>query len=60
MAEDRFDIVFEQMDKELKSNPELQLDDLKDLMIQDEAIRRLAIIIKANTSTQPPRLYSSS
>ena len=60
MAEDRFDIVFEHMDKELKSNPELQLDSLKDLMIQDEAIRRLATIIRTNTPTQPPRLYSSS
>ena len=36
MASERFRILFDHMDKEIRSNAELRLNNLEDMMIQDE------------------------
>ena len=60
MASERFRILFDHRDKEVRSNAEMRLNDLEDMMIQDEEIRRLAEIIRDATPVSEPLLYSSS
>lgn len=55
-----YDIVFEYMDKEIQSYPELNFDDIKIMMKQDEEIRRFMDIVKKSTPTFKPILYSGT
>lgn len=57
---DKTDIVFKHMDKEIQSYPELNFDDIKIMMKQDEEIRRFMEIVKKATPTFKPILYSGT
>lgn len=60
MDEPTFDVVFQYRDKALRSHPELEMGDLKNLMVQDEKIRRLVEVIEGTPLKYKPILYSRS
>ncbi len=60
MAEDRFKIIFEHMDNEIREQAELQTDAIKDTLEQSDEIKKLIEIINDATPTYEPLLYSSS
>lgn len=61
MTEDRFRIIFEHMDKEVRRQDELQASMIKDTVEQSREIRELIEIINdAKQPTYRPLLYSRS
>ncbi len=60
MTEDRFKIIFEHMNKEVKEQTKLQTDAIKDTLEQNNEIKKLIEIVNDATPTDEPLLCSSS
>lgn len=60
MTEDRFEIIFEHMEKEAKEQIGLQTYVMEDTLEQNAEIKKLIEIITDVTPTDEPLLYSSS